>query len=429
MNNLVKKGVNNLMLKKYMLAGLVFTVAAMISGCGTETDTAKTNATVDFSKKPDLSVYKVSEEATPEKKEVPLKEHLNYVGTEYMMRLKASEGEVSSARKTYEQYPSEWDFVIIDSRPATVFHEGHINGAINIPDSQFDQFASLLPENKNKMLIFYCGGVTCELSSSSAEKAMKLGYKNIKVYQEGLPEWKKAGNYLTVTAQYIKGLIMDANVSRDDKPPFVILDARPYTKYFESHIPNAVFADDTLFAQKYLGSAPADKSTEVIVYCGGFSCHKSHAVAEELLKNGYSNVKVYSGGLPDWTAQSMPVFGTSNSAGSFNVAEGQVNRGIKPDEFMSKIEAGAFILDVRTKDEAKAGVLKGSVNIPDSIILADPAALASQLPKDKNAVIVIHCASGARAAGVVNKIADLGYANTFYLNNAIHISAEGKPSF
>ncbi|MBT2662684.1 rhodanese-like domain-containing protein [Bacillus sp. ISL-45] len=419
------------MVKKTMLAGLIFTVGIALAGCGTGGDSAKTfsNAAADFNQKADLSIYKAGDEAEPEKKAVPLKENLSYVGTEYMMRLKTSAGEVSTTRKAYEQYPSEWDFVIVDSSPEAVFHEGHINGAINIPDSQFDQFASLLPEDKNKLLIFYCGGVTCELSSSSAEKAMKLGYKNIKVYQEGLPEWKKAGNYLAVTAPYIKGLIMDANVSRDDKPPFVILDARPYKVYFESHIPNAVFADDTLFAQKYQGTAPADKTTEVIVYCGGFGCHKSHAVAEELLKNGYSNVKVYSGGLPDWSAQSLPTFGTANSGGSFDVAEGQVNRGINPEEFMNKISAGAFILDVRSKDETRAGVLKGSLNIPDSVILADPAAIVSQLPKDKNAVIVVHCASGARAAGVVNKIADLGYANTFYLNNAIQISADSKASF
>lgn len=417
------------MAKNFFLAGLICAAGILASGCGTAGDTGTSSAGVDFGKKADLSIYKVSEDPAPEKEAVPLKDHLTYINTEYMMRLKSSAGEVSTSRKTYEQYPAEWNFVIVDSRPAPVFKEGHINGAINIPDSQFEQFSSLLPEDKNKLLIFYCGGIACELSSNSAEKALKLGYKNIKVYQEGLPEWKKAGNYVTVTASYIKDLIMDANVSRDDKPPFVILDARPYTKYFESHIPNAVFADDTLFAQKYLGSAPANKATEVIVYCGGFSCHKSHVVAEELIKNGYTNVKVYSGGLPDWSAQSMPVFGTANSGGSFNVSEGQVNRSITPDEFMSKINTGAFILDVRTKDETKKGVLKGSVNIPDSVILADPAAIAGQLPKDKNAVIVIHCASGARAAGVVNKIADLGYPNTFYLNNAIQISADGKPSF
>lgn len=416
------------MIRNFFTSGLILAVGLFVAGCGTM-ETGSSNASVDFGKKSDLSIYKVSEEAAPEKEAVPLKPNLSYVGTDYMMQLKDSAGEVSTARKTYDQYPSEWNFVIVDSRPAPVFNEGHINGAINIPDSQFDQFASLLPEDKNKLVIFYCGGITCELSSNSAEKAAKLGYENIKVYQEGLPEWKKAGNYVTITSSYIKGLIMDANVSRDDKPPFVILDARPYTKYFESHIPNAVFADDTLFAQKYLGTAPANKATEVIVYCGGFSCHKSHVVAEELLHNGYSNVKVYSGGLPDWTAQAMPVFGTAYSGGSFNVSEGQVNRGITPDDFMKKVDSGAFILDVRTKDEAKSGVLKGSVNIPDSVIHADPKDIADQLPKDKNAVIVIHCASGARAAGVVNSIADIGYPNTFYLNNAIQIAADGKPSF
>ncbi len=52
------------------------------------------------------------------------------------------------------------DIVIIDSRPAPRYHEGHIPGAISIYDAEFDKNIDKLPREKNKLLVFYCGGVT-----------------------------------------------------------------------------------------------------------------------------------------------------------------------------------------------------------------------------------------------------------------------------
>ena len=52
------------------------------------------------------------------------------------------------------------DAVIIDSRPAKRFFSGSIPGAINIYDADFDKHVDKLPKDKNKLLIFYCEGVT-----------------------------------------------------------------------------------------------------------------------------------------------------------------------------------------------------------------------------------------------------------------------------
>jgi rhodanese-related sulfurtransferase len=51
--------------------------------------------------------------------------------------------------------------MIIDSRPyQPKYANGHIPTAVNIPDSQFGQMTGQLPEDKNTLLIFYCGGPT-----------------------------------------------------------------------------------------------------------------------------------------------------------------------------------------------------------------------------------------------------------------------------
>ncbi len=51
--------------------------------------------------------------------------------------------------------------VIVDSRPTRPkYVQGHLPGALSIPDKQFDQLKGILPVDKNIPLIFYCGGYT-----------------------------------------------------------------------------------------------------------------------------------------------------------------------------------------------------------------------------------------------------------------------------
>jgi rhodanese-related sulfurtransferase len=83
---------------------------------------------------------------------------------------------------------------LVDARPKErKYDKGHIPGAINLPDSQFDKLAAeRLPADKAAAIYFYCDGLACKLSNDSAEKAIKLGYTNVKVVPEGYPGWEKA---------------------------------------------------------------------------------------------------------------------------------------------------------------------------------------------------------------------------------------------
>lgn len=81
---------------------------------------------------------------------------------------------------------------LIDSRPKErKFDKGHIPGAISLPDSDFDKLVDRLPADKARPLYFYCEGLGCRLSSDSAEKAVKLGFTQVKVVPEGYPAWVK----------------------------------------------------------------------------------------------------------------------------------------------------------------------------------------------------------------------------------------------
>lgn len=92
-----------------------------------------------------------------------------------------------------KQMDEKAPMLIVDSRPkARMYDKGHIPGAVSIPDSSFDSLVAKLPADKATPLYFYCGGLSCKLSSNSADKAIKLGYSQVKVVPDGYPAWEKA---------------------------------------------------------------------------------------------------------------------------------------------------------------------------------------------------------------------------------------------
>ena len=93
-----------------------------------------------------------------------------------------------------KQLDEKAPLTLVDSRPKErKYDKGHIPGAINLPDSQFDKLAAqLLPSDKAAALYFYCDGLACKLSNDSAMKAINLGYTNVKVVPDGYPGWEKA---------------------------------------------------------------------------------------------------------------------------------------------------------------------------------------------------------------------------------------------
>lgn len=84
------------------------------------------------------------------------------------------------------------DFMLVDSRPERTFEKGSIPGAVNISDTKFDKETARLPASKDTTLIFFCGGLKCDLSSKSAAKAKALGYKKAYIYPPGYPAWQAA---------------------------------------------------------------------------------------------------------------------------------------------------------------------------------------------------------------------------------------------
>ena len=308
--------------------------------------------------------------------------------------------------------------LLIDARPAKMYAKSTIPSSLNIPDTQFDKFVGQLDKvAKDKEIIVYCGGWQCGKSPKVASMLKKKGFTNVKLYQAGEPEWKKR-YYVEVGTPVIAAAYKKGSA--------VLIDARPYKKYLGATIPSSVSIPDTAM-DKLAGRFPADKNTPIITYCGGYNCHKSHAVANRLLSLGYTNVKVYAGGLPQWKKDGMTTTGSKAKKAPKTDApkKAMMAAGIKLGEDEGTVDGEWFkanlgklpniqIVDVRSPSEFKIGHIKGSINIEAEKLKAKE--FYAKLPKGKT--VVFNCSSGGRAMEARMKLEDakIDVSTIFYFD-------------
>jgi len=301
--------------------------------------------------------------------------------------------------KQHVQVPMAENVMLIDARPKRAkYDSGHIPMAVSIPDMEFDENVGKLPKNKETLLIYYCEGVECKLSHNSAKKAVKLGYTNVKVYAEGFPGWmKEPGHYASVSAEYLKKQ-MDAGTD------MLLIDSRPKrTKFDKGHIQGALSIPDSEFEQM-TGQLPQDKNKLLIFYCEGYQCKLSHKSAQRAIALGFTNVKVYSAGYPEWIEK----FGIAGTGDAKKIAtklkSGKEEGSIDIADFekiMKENPESLFLVDVRDADEFAKGSLKTAVNIPVDQLKKRIA----ELPTDKPIVFV--CGTGARSGESFYMVQDL----------------------
>jgi rhodanese-related sulfurtransferase len=81
--------------------------------------------------------------------------------------------------------------VVLDARSPEAFAKEHIKGAANLHHRKMDA-ASTAFLSKEKTIVVYCTGVSCNASTKGALKLASLGFK-VKELIGGLEAWKKEG--------------------------------------------------------------------------------------------------------------------------------------------------------------------------------------------------------------------------------------------
>lgn len=202
-----------------------------------------------------------------------------------------------------------------------------------------------------------------------------------------------------VDAAFVK-----ANMSVPMDEDVMFIDARPYkTKYVKGHIPGAVSIPLTDFDKK-TDILPKNKAALLIFYCGGLKCKLSHKAAKKAEKMGYTNVKVFAKGYPEWLKQ-------------------KGNYASVSAEFVAKkiADNDAIIVDARPQvAKYNKGHLPSAINIPFTHF----EKLKGKLPSDGTTPLIFYC--GGLKCKLSHKSAaraiEMGYTN-------VSVFSKGYPAW
>ncbi|MBI2597983.1 MAG: rhodanese-like domain-containing protein [Candidatus Diapherotrites archaeon] len=85
------------------------------------------------------------------------------------------------------------DLLLADVNPRDRFEKHHIKGAVFV---EWEKAGRWFVENnvpKNKQIVLYCENTMCTASPIVSNKLVKLGYKNVFEFSDGVQGWIKAG--------------------------------------------------------------------------------------------------------------------------------------------------------------------------------------------------------------------------------------------
>ena len=184
----------------------------------------------------------------------------------------------------------------------------------------------------------------------------------------------------------------------------LVIDVREESEYAEGFILDAINIPLRTLAQN-LDKIPTDR--QVFIYCK--SGWRAGLATSSLGMAGYDNVLAYPPGWNGWTAAGEEVSTTPVEAEVVGAPDLQPEMVAAVDGFLSTIpqgfytagdpqavadaiEAGAFVLDVRSPEEFAEGHLPGAINVP----VRDLGTTGLVFPTDVNAIE--YCKSGWRAA-------------------------------
>jgi rhodanese-related sulfurtransferase len=192
----------------------------------------------------------------------------------------------------------------------------------------------------------------------------------------------------------------------DEGAAMTVIDARNPEEYQEVHIKGAISIPEKKFSE-YAAALPADKGARLVFYCNGVKCGKSKKAAKKASELGFTEILIYSEGMPVWEERGLPIVAGPDYEKKIETTK------ISPADLdtLGKSGSTAFtVVDVRDAEEFREGHIPGAINVP----VAEFASKSEMLDKEKK--IIVYCNSGGRSYNAYRKLMKLGYED---INQAI----------
>ena len=168
-----------------------------------------------------------------------------------------------------------------------------------------------------------------------------------------------------------------------EKGNYTLIDSRPLPRVQEGTIPTAINLPYPAF-DKFVDRLPKDKSRLTVFFCQGITCVMSPNSLKKAEALGYTNVKVYPEGYPEWSERNVGVL----AAPHLNEA------------YIAK-QIPHVLIDARPASTAADGYIPGAVSVPPSKV---HEAIATMPPAKLKAPIIVYDVDGGNAATQVARV-------------------------
>jgi rhodanese-related sulfurtransferase len=179
----------------------------------------------------------------------------------------------------------------------------------------------------------------------------------------------------------------------------IVLDTRSRAEFDAGHLPGAINIQSApaQYAEAVARATGGDYARALVLYCNGPFCQASRRMAEQLAKDGFSNVRRYQLGMPVWRALGGPV----------QVEAAGIARILGADRT-------AVFVDVRARADFAKGSIANAINAPaDELVSGKLDKIA--LPEDDfNCRIIIFGRDGSDAVKVAMLMSTRPWHNVMY---------------
>ena len=236
------------------------------------------------------------------------------------------------------------DLIILDTRPKTMFLNGHLPNSQSLTIEQvikFDQYGSNLVDDEDKLSsLFGSLGIddtkTVIVIGDSMDPSVAritwtllyLGHKNTLILDSNISGLQGKGFEFTKKTFSPKPLSFSPNINlkirieskhlNENLNNFVILDARTPQEFMMGHLPNSILIPFTegisftgnLFQEKdflenIFSKNNVSKESEIVCYC--MHGHRASSLLVQLFIAGYEKVKLYDGSFVEWHGRGLPL--------------------------------------------------------------------------------------------------------------------------
>ncbi|WOK08502.1 rhodanese-like domain-containing protein [Imperialibacter roseus] len=184
---------------------------------------------------------------------------------------------------------------VIDTRMKTDFAKGFIPGSINIQgNNAFATWMGWIVSYDEPFILIADEATHDDLT----RKLMRIGLDNIYGYVPGVEVWEELGNKLekasVISLDEFKDILKTNHTQ--------VVDLRGAAEYKTGHIKGT---DNVFIGTLEKNLDKIKKDQQVIIHCQ--SGDRSSIGYSILAKNGFKNVKNYSGGMGEWANAGEPV--------------------------------------------------------------------------------------------------------------------------